>query len=120
VALHDTGMGPVAWWDRLGVYRVLSQLPTQTLAEAVDPRITAVVDRNPELARTLECYLEHSGAITAVAEALHVHRTTLYYRLDRLRDAGLDPMSGVDRMSAHVGLSALRLLGRWPAADLPG
>lgn len=115
VALHDTGTGPVAWWDRLGVYRILGQLPTQTLADAVDPRIARLVVGDPELARTLECYLEHAGAITAVANVLHIHRTTLYYRLERLRDAGIEPVSGADRMASHTSLSALRLLGEWPA-----
>ncbi|HUG86081.1 MAG TPA: helix-turn-helix domain-containing protein [Euzebya sp.] len=114
VALHDTGTGPVAWWDRLGIYRILSQLPTRTLAEAIDPRIARLVAQQPELARTLEHYLEHAGAITAVAEALHIHRTTLYYRLERIRDVGLEPTSGVDRMASHTSLSALRLLGEWP------
>lgn len=114
VALRDTGTGPLAWWDRLGVYRILAQLPTQTLAEAVDPRVDALAVRQPEIARTLECYLEHAGAITAVAEALHIHRTTLYYRLERLRAAGLDVASGTERLTAHTGMAALRLLGRWP------
>lgn len=118
VALRDTGTGPLATWDGLGVYRILAQLPTQTLAGAVDPRVTALVDASPELARTLERYLEHSGAITTVAESLHIHRTTLYYRLDRLRDAGLDLASGVDRLTAHASLAALRLLDRWPPKDV--
>lgn len=114
VALRDTGMGPLAWWDRLGVYRILAQLPTQTLADAIDRRIADLAAGQPELARTLECYLQHAGAITTVAEALHIHRTTLYYRLERLRAAGLDVASGTERLTAHTSLAALRLLGRWP------
>ncbi len=50
VALRDTGIGPVAWWDRLGVYRILSQLPTQTLAGAVDPQVRRLVEAHPDLA----------------------------------------------------------------------
>lgn len=114
VALRDTGLGPIAWWSRLGVHRILSQLPTQTLADAVDPRVSRLVRTHAELARTLEVYLEHGGAITAVAGALHIHRTTLYYRLGRLAEHGLDVASGTDRLTAHASLAALRLLGRWP------
>jgi sugar diacid utilization regulator len=114
VALRDTGLGPVAWWDRLGIHRILSQLPTQTLADAVDPRITDLVADNADLARTLETYLLHGGAITAVAAALHIHRTTLYYRLGQLPRYGIDVADGAERLTCHASLAALRLLGRWP------
>jgi hypothetical protein len=114
VALRDTGLGPVAWWDALGLYRFMAQLPLRTLADAVDPRIGALVETQVGLVETLECYLQHVGAIAVVAEALHIHRTTLYYRLDRLRERGLDPMRADDRAAAAASLAALRLLGRWP------
>lgn len=114
VALRDTGTGPVAWWADLGVYRFLTQLPLQTLGAAVDPRMSELVDNHPILTETLECYLTHAGAITTVAAALHIHRTTLYYRLDRIRSLGMDPADGVDRTTATASLAALRLLGRWP------
>lgn len=114
VALRPTGVGPVAWWDRLGVYRFLSQLPMQTLAAAVDPRMQRLVSEHPIFTATLECYLANTGAIGVVAETLHVHRTTLYYRLDRIRSLGLDPTDGTDRITAVSSLAALRLMGRWP------
>lgn len=114
VALSATGVGPVAWWQRLGIYRFLSQLPTQTLHTAVDPRVAVLASDHPVLAETLECYLAHSGAVGVVADALHIHRTTLYYRLERVATVGLDPSKGSDRTTAAASLAALRLLGRWP------
>ena len=114
VALRDPRRGPVAWWDGLGMYRFLAQLPLRTLADAVDPRLAALAQGHPGLVETLECYLQHAGAISAVSEALHIHRTTLYYRLDRIRDHGLDPQLADDRAAAEAGLAAMRLLGRWP------
>ncbi|MGI9018106.1 MAG: PucR family transcriptional regulator [Euzebya sp.] len=117
VALRDTGVAPVAWWDQLGVYRFLTQLPMQTLAASVDPRVASLVAGHPSFAETLECYLQESGAIGVVAKSLHIHRTTLYYRLDRVRSMGIQPNSGEDRTAVMTSLAALRLLGRWPLDD---
>ncbi|WP_370324590.1 PucR family transcriptional regulator [Euzebya sp.] len=113
-ALRPTGLGPVAWWDDLGVHRVLTQLPHQTLADAVDPRVRRLVAENPTFAETLERYLDLSGAVRAVADDLHIHRTTLYYRLERIGAYGLDPSRGSDRTTIAMGFAALRLLGDWP------
>ncbi len=117
VALRPTRVGAVAWWDRLGVYRFLSQLPVQTLIDGVDPRMASLVEQHPIYAGTLETFLDHGGAIASVAEGLHIHRTTLYYRLDRIRDLGLDPSSGADRLTITTSFAALRLLGAWAGSD---
>jgi hypothetical protein len=114
VALRDTGVGRIAWWEALGQYRFLAQLPLRTLADAVDPRVGRLAARHASLLETAECYLDHTGAIGAVADALHIHRTTLYYRLDRLRELGVDPAAAADRAALTSSLAALRLLGRWP------
>jgi sugar diacid utilization regulator len=114
VALRDTDTGPVARWDRLGVYRFLTQLPQQTIHDAVDPRIAGLVVEHPSFAQTLECYLRHSGSINRVSALLHIHRTTLYYRLDRIRASGIDPADGMDGSTAMASFAALRLLGEWP------
>ncbi|MEE8600469.1 PucR family transcriptional regulator [Euzebya tangerina] len=110
-ALGGPELGPIARWDQLGVYRFLTQLPRDTLRSAVDPRLVRVAQQEPVLLETLECYLDHTGAITKVADELHIHRTTLYYRLSRLRELGIEPNSGADRLAIGSGLAALRLLG---------
>jgi hypothetical protein len=115
-AARASGGGRVALWDELGVDRVLAQLPHEALAEAVDPRVRRLAEEAPELAETLERYLAAAGAVAPVAAALHIHRTTLYDRLERVGRYGLDPARGEDRLTAHAGLRALRLLGTWPPA----
>lgn len=104
----------VALWQDLGVNRFLTQMPQEVLADAVDPRLRQLVAEAPELAATVECYLEHAGAIAPVAEALHIHRTTLYYRLERVTKFGIELGRGEDRLSVHAGLRALRLMNEWP------
>lgn len=37
------------------------------------------------LYETLRCYLEHHQSITQTAEALYIHRSTLLYRLDKIK-----------------------------------
>ncbi len=118
VGLRATELGSVVWWDRLGVYRFLSQLPLRTLSEAVDPRMISLVAQDPIYAHTLETYLRRGGAINKVSETLHIHRTTLYYRLDRVRAAGLEPTSGADHATILSSFAALRLLGRWPPREI--
>jgi hypothetical protein len=113
VALTEPDL-PVASWDQLGTYRYLTQLPRELLADGVDDRVTRLVDEAPDLATTAEVYVRQAGAITTVADALHIHRTTLYYRLRAVTGFGLDLGRGEDRTVVDVGLQALRLLGRWP------
>ncbi|MFU8841592.1 MAG: helix-turn-helix domain-containing protein [Nitriliruptoraceae bacterium] len=115
VALVDPTHRP-ALWTRLGTYRYLVQLPRDLLADGVDDRVARLVEEAPELTTTAVTYVAAGGAIARVAERLHVHRTTLYHRLDTVRDRyGLDLRHrGSDRTALDVGLQALRLLGRWP------
>jgi DNA-binding PucR family transcriptional regulator len=61
----------------------------------------------PDLLLTARAVLEHSGNISAAAAELHVHRTTLHYRLERI-DAliGVDIRNGVSHADL---LMAIRL-----------
>ena len=64
------------------------------------------VDADGRLVDTLRVFLDRAGNIPAAADELHVHRTTLYYRLDRIRAlAGLDLDDGRVRLALHVGLA---------------
>lgn len=63
--------------------------------------------------RTVETYLDVSGNVVAACELLFVHRTTLYYRLERMpavvREALAD---GMKRSTLHL---ALKLIRMWEA-----
>ncbi|NGZ87218.1 sugar diacid recognition domain-containing protein [Duganella aceris] len=61
-------------------------------------------DKNKELLqRTLEAWFAHDGHPAATAEALHIHRNTLDYRLRRIGDiTGLDLTKLEDRFLLYI------------------
>ncbi|SDG01773.1 PucR C-terminal helix-turn-helix domain-containing protein [Sinosporangium album] len=113
IAEHIPRFAPVARWEDLGVHRTLARLGGPDLRELA--AATEVLAADDELARTVECYLDHAGDVKAAAAELGVHRQTLYYRLSKAaRLTGLDLGSGDDRLAAHLGLKAARLLTNRP------
>lgn len=106
----------VASYDQLGVYALLARIPAGELTPETLPaparRLLGSEGSGRVLAETLECYLDHAGNVRATAEALNVHRATLYYRLGRVEAvAGVDLSRGDDRLSLHLGLKLARMLG---------
>lgn len=83
-------------FDDLGVYRLFSALEDlEEVERFVQHWIGALVaydqQRGADLVRTLSLYLAHGGSYEVTAEALIVHRNTLKYRLQRIRQiSGLD------------------------------
>ena len=56
-----------------------------------------------ELCATLEQYLLHVGDPVAAAEALHVHRNTLLYRINKIRElTGMDLSDGNERLAIQL------------------
>jgi DNA-binding PucR family transcriptional regulator len=54
--------------------------------------------------RTLEAWLRH-GTIAQTARALHAHRNTILYRLERIQDiTGLDLEDGETRLNLYVAV----------------
>lgn len=108
--------GPVAWWSRLGVYAFLVELgldamPTASLPTSLQRLFE--IDRTGQLVETLEVYLDSVGDPSAAAKALNVHRTTLYYRLNRITEqTGMDLRDGGERLAVHLGLKVARLIRR--------
>lgn len=100
----------------LGVYRLLALLrETPELWEFYRSTLAhlAEYDRNQdaELLKTLEAFFTHLGNLTRTAEALHVHRNTLLYRLGRIAEiSGLDLDNAEDRLALWIALKAHRVL----------
>ncbi|WP_084734842.1 PucR family transcriptional regulator [Actinophytocola xinjiangensis] len=111
VAARVPGHGPVAAWPELGVYRMLAGVPAGELHPGLE-RLLADQAHRP-LLDTLETYLDLAGSVAATARALRLHRTSLYYRLQRVEElAGTDLRSGDERLTLHLGLKLARLSGR--------
>lgn len=97
-------------WPELGVHRLLGVAPDAQLREALaQPGIDRLLrDGGPELVRTARVYLDEAGSAQRTAQALGIHRQTLYHRLERIeRLTGLDLDSGRDRLGLHLALVLL-------------
>lgn len=111
VAARVPGHGPVAAWPELGVYRMLAGVPAGELHPGLE-RLLAEPAHRP-LVETLETYLDLAGSVGATARALRLHRTSLYYRLQRVEElAGTDLKNGDERLTLHLSLKLARLAGR--------
>jgi hypothetical protein len=75
----------------LGVFRLFSldgqwaQLE-EFVIETLGPLISYDHEHGSELVRTLDAYLRRNGSLNQLAEVLVIHRSTLTYRLRRIRE----------------------------------
>ncbi|GGS76968.1 PucR family transcriptional regulator [Streptomyces cinerochromogenes] len=108
---HLKGIGA---WESLGELAVLLQLPDDALNPSLLPGPLRLLLDSPvgqRLEDTLRCFLENAGSVPRTAEALQIHRTSLYYRLRQIQEiTGLDLDSGDDRLVLHLGLRTRALL----------
>ncbi len=108
---HLNGIGD---WERLGEYAVLLQLPDGALNGSLVPEpLRRLLDAggHARLVETLRCFLENAGSVPRTAEALVLHRTSLYYRLRQIQEiTGLDLDDGGHRLVLHLGLRLADLL----------
>ncbi|MCX4967238.1 helix-turn-helix domain-containing protein [Streptomyces sp. NBC_00654] len=106
-------MGPVAAYPRLGVYALLAKLPPDELAESIHPGLCRLLEPGSgqqDLVETLRTYLDQGGDAQRATALLHIHRSTLYQRLRRVKElTGLDMSHGDDRLTAHLGLKMAQL-----------
>ncbi|HEV7203517.1 MAG TPA: helix-turn-helix domain-containing protein [Jatrophihabitans sp.] len=99
-------------WDALGGWHLIVAAP----AELTPGRIHRGVDvllaqKRSDLLDTARCVLDNGGDVTRSAEALHIHRTTLYYRLERieaLTGVNLRLAEGRDDLHLALQLAAYR------------
>ncbi|MFI9270855.1 PucR family transcriptional regulator [Kitasatospora sp. NPDC052896] len=95
-------------FDELGVYRVLrtGDGDTQTerfVQEWLGPLLAYDRERHTDLVPTLSAYLESGGCYTASADALMIHRSTLRYRLQRIREITVLDLADPDvRLNLHL------------------
>ncbi|MGW3294610.1 PucR family transcriptional regulator [Streptomyces xiamenensis] len=106
-ARAEPALGPIASWNAIGPYRLLTTLPPAAPDPAVAPLLAPA---HRELARTAEIFLDQAGSPARTATALGIHRQTLYYRLTRVEAlTGLDLADGEHRLLLHLALKAARL-----------
>lgn len=108
-------------WKNLGPIKVLALQTPEDLADITHDKISELAPVEGELLDTVAHYLEQGRKPDLVANSLHIHRGTLYYRLRKFEDAtGLILESGSDRLTIQLSLEALKLLNapKWQHALL--
>src|SRR3712207_7494885 len=91
------------------LFRVLASHPEEVRSfyeDTVAPVVRYDDQYRTDLVGTLEAYLAANCHMSATAAAIHAHRHTVAYRLERVRDlTGLDPMQSEDRERLGLGRS---------------
>ncbi|MGW3341675.1 helix-turn-helix domain-containing protein [Nonomuraea rubra] len=106
-AARDPALPRILPWSKAGPYRMLAARPGER-----DPVLDPLERAGDAgiLLTTLETYLDLGGDVRRAAAALHVHRTTVYYRLDRVAEIlTVDLRNGLTRSHLHLALKARRL-----------
>ena len=111
---RELSLEPVTRWDELGIYRLLAELPRDRVNdETLHPALNklASVPDGTMLIATLETFLDCAGDVRTAAEALFLHRSTLYHRLGRIEAiGGIDLKSGTERLDLHLCLKLAHLV----------
>jgi DNA-binding PucR family transcriptional regulator len=74
----------------------------------VDPRVSDLQARDPELVQTLRAYLDSFGDVATAAQQLHVHPNTVRYRVRRIEKLLSTSLADPDvRLLLSLGLRVL-------------
>ena len=108
------GPGSVSFFGDLGAYRLLLSMDPGELETFYQDNLGRLAEYDSrhggELMRTLASRLER-GTLAETAEALHVHRNTLLYRMQRIREiANIDLEDGDVRLTLYLALKAGEVL----------
>ncbi|WP_285631999.1 helix-turn-helix domain-containing protein [Lentzea sp. NBRC 102530] len=110
----------VASFSQLGLYRILDAGESRAeVTSFVRQWLGALIDyddaRDADMVRTLSHFLECGGSYDRTASALTIHRSTLRYRLSRMREiSGFDLGDVETRLNVHVAARAWHVLRGQP------
>ena len=110
------GNGRATTFDELGIFQILAEVEEPASVERfVRSWLSALLDydarRGSELVTTLSTYLECGRNYNATSAALGVHRSTLKYRLQRVRELSGHDLADPDAaFNLHLAARAWRTL----------
>ncbi len=101
---------PLTRFEQLGFLHTLYAAGVRGFA--ANPYVPIVRRLPKELLHTLEVYLETGGSGVLAAEKLHIHRSTLNYRLARIEQICQLPLhEATNRANLLIAVKLLRLFG---------
>jgi len=110
------GSEKVLAFNDLGIYRLLVLLREAPemwsfYRENLATLVAYDQKQGGELLKTLEAYFNHLANLRATSEALHIHRNTLLYRLERIKEiSGMDLNNAEQYFALWLALRAHRVL----------
>ena len=116
IRLRSVSPQGAAAFDELGFYRLIDAAHgggevESFVREWLGPLLDYDASKNSELVMTLSDYLECGGNYDESAAALHIHRSTLRYRLARIAELTGHDLRNVDtRFNLHAATRAWRFL----------
>ncbi|UFT98666.1 helix-turn-helix domain-containing protein [Radiobacillus kanasensis] len=85
------------------VERIIDSLSKDTYQSICMDYEKKMKELDPEYLRTIELFLSNDFKVKETAEKLHIHRNTLFYRLDQIKEkVGLDPRKFQDAFLLHL------------------
>jgi hypothetical protein len=93
-------------WDELGAWHLIVAAPDELTTEMIHPAAVVLGGHNRrDLLQTARVIVDNGGDVAAAAAQLHVHRTTLYYRVERIKElTGVDLQDGWTRTNLQLAL----------------
>ena len=117
ILLRSANPEGAAAFDELGFYRLVDAAAEEsgTVEAFVREWLGTLLDydesKNSDLVLTLSAYLESGGHYVETADALHIHRSTLRYRLTRITTLTGRDLHNVDtRFNLHAATRTWRFL----------
>jgi sugar diacid utilization regulator len=115
IRLRSRSPHGVTSFSELGVLRILHNEDETEIRTFVKEWLGELLDydqrRRTDLVQTLSHYLDCGGNYDETAATLLIHRSTLRYRLQRIRDiTGLDLNNVDNRLNLHVATRAWQVL----------
>lgn len=112
--LNRTLAGPLAFYTDC-MYHIMYDVLSGSCdpAQFYHPGVVEIVrndsEKGAELLNTLEVYLDNIGNPTKAADLLHIHKNTLFYRINKLQlNYGLKLNDGPSRMQVMLTIRFLR------------
>ncbi|KLU59498.1 purine catabolism regulatory protein [Peptococcaceae bacterium CEB3] len=110
------GRNQLVFFEELGIYRLLRQMPNTEEFELFYQETVAPLDVHDrkfhgDLIKTLEAFFKYHGNLKQVSQALFIHYNTALYRIEQIQElTGLSLKSAENRLNLQIGLKVRRIL----------
>lgn len=87
---------PVLYYDKLGIYKILLSVPDKKLMKDYEKNVLGVLreydeSNGSDYCEFIKIFIENNANIQQVAKSMFVHRNTIHYKINRIKEAtGLD------------------------------